>query len=108
MSTLLSPAECEGAAAKIAQLEAGMNQRLLGQEELIRMVVTACLARGNVLLEGLPGLGKTELVKGLSRLLGLDFQRIQFTLTCRPATSPVQRCWKNLVSEAEPSRSVEI
>lgn len=85
MSTLLNPAECEGAAAQIAQLEAGMNQRLLGQEELIRMVVTACLARGNVLLEGLPGLGKTELVKGLSCLLGLDFQRIQFTPDLLPS-----------------------
>src|SRR5262249_8902358 len=42
-------------------------------------VVAALLSRGHVLLEGLPGLGKTELVKALSRLLSLDFRRIQFT-----------------------------
>ena len=57
----------------------GLNSIILGQEELIRSVVTASLAGGHVLLEGLPGLGKTELVKGLAQLLSLQFQRVQFT-----------------------------
>ncbi len=57
----------------------GMNAIILGQEDLIRSVVTASLAGGHVLLEGLPGLGKTELVKGLAQLLSLQFQRVQFT-----------------------------
>ncbi len=57
----------------------GLNAVILGQEDLVRSVVTASLAGGHVLLEGLPGLGKTELVKGLARLLSLQFQRVQFT-----------------------------
>ncbi|MED5374303.1 MAG: AAA family ATPase [Myxococcota bacterium] len=57
----------------------GLNARLLGQEQLVHMVAVACLARGHVLLEGLPGLGKTELVKGVAGFLGLDFRRVQFT-----------------------------
>ena len=52
---------------------------ILGQEALVRRVVIAALAGGHVLLEGLPGLGKTELVKGLASLLSLDYQRVQFT-----------------------------
>lgn len=57
----------------------GLGAMILGQDELVRAVVTAALAGGNVLLEGLPGLGKTELVKGLAQLLSLEFHRVQFT-----------------------------
>ncbi len=57
----------------------GLGKIILGQDELIRAVVVAALAGGHVLLEGLPGLGKTELVKGLARLLSLEFNRVQFT-----------------------------
>lgn len=63
----------------IVALRAAMNSVLFGQEELIDLVLTGLLARGHILLEGLPGLGKTELVKGLSRALGLETKRIQFT-----------------------------
>lgn len=76
---LLDPAEVERGTALATDLRAGLDRALLGQEELTRLLVTALLARGHVLLEGLPGLGKTELVKALSRLLGLDFRRLQFT-----------------------------
>ena len=62
-----------------------LNARILGQEALIEAIVVACLAKGNVLLEGLPGLGKTELVKGLAGLLGLEFRRIQFTPDLLPS-----------------------
>ena len=62
-----------------------MNLQILGQEALIEAIVVACLAKGNVLLEGLPGLGKTELVKGLAGLLGLEFRRIQFTPDLLPS-----------------------
>tara|TARA_R110002096_G_scaffold434796_1_gene657874 strand:+ start:1301 stop:2320 length:1020 start_codon:yes stop_codon:yes gene_type:complete len=66
-------------AAEIKKLTDALNQILFGQEELINTVVTGVLARGHMLLEGLPGLGKTELVKGLSKALKLDTKRIQFT-----------------------------
>ncbi len=79
MSELLSPAEVQGAAEVAAQLKKGLNQVLLDQEAVVEQVVVAVLARGHVLLEGLPGLGKTELCKALARLLALPFRRIQFT-----------------------------
>jgi len=78
-ATLLPPEAVEAARASAQRILDGLNQVLLGQQELNRLVLTACLARGHVLLEGLPGLGKTELVKGLATLLGLDFRRLQFT-----------------------------
>ena len=58
-------------------LKAGLNQVLLDQGGVVERVVTAVLARGHVLLEGLPGLGKTELCKGLARLLQLPFKRLR-------------------------------
>jgi len=79
VSELLSPAEVQGAVEKVAQLQKGLNQVLLDQQQVVEQVVAAVLARGHVLLEGLPGLGKTELCKALARLLGLPFRRIQFT-----------------------------
>ncbi|OJH42564.1 AAA family ATPase [Cystobacter ferrugineus] len=79
MSELLSPAEVQGAAERVALLQKALNQVLLDQTQVVEQVVAAVLARGHVLLEGLPGLGKTELCKALARLLGLPFRRIQFT-----------------------------
>ena len=77
--TLLSPESVEVAQARAQLVVDGLNRALLGQSELCHLVVVAFLARGHVLLEGLPGLGKTELVKALSGLLGLDTRRLQFT-----------------------------
>ncbi|MDF3127651.1 AAA family ATPase [Kiritimatiellaeota bacterium B1221] len=64
---------------KLAQVRRELNQVLFGQEALIDQVVICLLARGHLLLEGLPGLGKTELVRALSQVLGLESKRIQFT-----------------------------
>ena len=76
---LLAPDRVADAAGKIARLVGELRRVILGKEQTIDEVVAALLARGHVLLEGLPGLGKTELVKALSRLLSLAFRRIQFT-----------------------------
>src|SRR4029450_2801818 len=76
---LLSPDRVADAQATIARLVGELRRVILGKEQTIDEVVSALLARGHVLLEGLPGLGKTELVKALSRLLSLEFRRIQFT-----------------------------
>src|SRR5688500_10692848 len=77
--TLTSPAATADAHDLIARLITSLRSVMLGRDAIIEEVVAALLARGHVLLEGLPGLGKTELVKGLSRALSLTFRRIQFT-----------------------------
>jgi MoxR-like ATPase len=76
---LLSPEEAKHGKELADNILAGLDRAILGQKALTRLMVTALLARGHVLLEGLPGLGKTELVKALSKLLGLKFTRLQFT-----------------------------
>jgi len=78
-TALLSPEAVETAQRTALEILAGLDRAILGQGDLTRLVVNACLARGHVLLEGLPGLGKTELVKALAALLGVDFKRLQFT-----------------------------
>jgi MoxR-like ATPase len=75
------------AQTSITKLTHELRRVILGKEDMINEVVAALLARGHVLLEGLPGLGKTELVKALSRLLSLEFRRIQFTPDLLPQTS---------------------
>ncbi len=74
-----SDSEVAEAAQHIRALRAELNNVLFGQEELVDLIVAGILSRGHILLEGLPGLGKTELVKGLSKALQLDTKRIQFT-----------------------------
>ncbi|MBI3182372.1 MAG: AAA family ATPase [Myxococcales bacterium] len=76
---MLQPNDVLAAGEPISMLKAGLNKVLLDQTTVVDRVVDAVIARGHVLLEGLPGLGKTELCKGLARLLGLPFRRIQFT-----------------------------
>ena len=71
--------EIAGAGAKLTRLRDALNGVLFGQQALIDNVMTGLLARGHLLLEGLPGLGKTELVKGLAQALQLDAKRVQFT-----------------------------
>ncbi len=58
---------------------------IVGQRDIIETVLIAFFANGHVLLEGVPGLGKTLLVKSLSKALGFDFKRIQFTPDLMPA-----------------------
>lgn len=84
-SGLLGPEQVSRARTELDRLLTGMKSTILGQDEMIESVVICLLARGHVLLEGLPGLGKTELVKSLSRLLGLQFKRIQFTPDLLPS-----------------------
>ena len=62
-----------------------VGKMIVGQRDIINGVITAMIAGGNVLLEGVPGLGKTMLVRTLSETLGLDFSRIQFTPDLMPA-----------------------
>ncbi len=77
--TTLTDMQCAHAGEQLDAVRAALNEALFGQEALIDLVLTGLLARGHLLLEGLPGLGKTELVKALGTVLGLEAKRIQFT-----------------------------
>ena len=68
-----------------AQIVAEVARVLLGQRPVIEHALIAILARGHVLLEGVPGLGKTLLVRTLSHVLGPSFKRIQFTPDLMPS-----------------------
>ena len=70
---------------EFAAAREAVGRVIVGQERTIEAALTAIFSGGNVLLEGVPGLGKTELVKALSRVLDLDFRRIQFTPDLMPA-----------------------
>ncbi|MCM1112155.1 MAG: MoxR family ATPase [Muribaculum sp.] len=72
-------------AQQIAACEAEVQKGIIGQREIIRQVILAMLTGGNVLLEGMPGLGKTRLVSTIGRVFDLSFKRIQFTPDLMPS-----------------------
>ncbi|WP_432402892.1 AAA family ATPase [Wukongibacter sp. M2B1] len=65
-------------------IEKEVKRVIIGQEEIIRNMLFGIIAGGNVLMEGTPGLGKTQLIKTLSQVLDLSFARIQFTPDLMP------------------------
>lgn len=70
---------------KIRKCEEEISKGIIGQKSIIRDVLIAIFADGNVLLEGMPGMGKTQLVKTIGKVLNLKFSRIQFTPDLMPA-----------------------
>ncbi|HEV8630849.1 MAG TPA: MoxR family ATPase [Thermoanaerobaculia bacterium] len=72
-------------ADSIRRLEDNVGRVLRGKPEVIRMAVVSLLAVGHVLIEDVPGVGKTTLAQALARSLGLSFQRIQFTSDLLPS-----------------------
>ena len=70
---------------KLDRIRAEIGRAVIGQEEVIEHTLIAVLARGHVLLEGAPGLGKTLLVRTLGRVLGCESKRIQFTPDLMPS-----------------------
>lgn len=70
---------------KIKRCEEEISKGIIGQKDIIRNVLVAIFADGNVLLEGMPGMGKTQLVKTIGKVLDLKFSRIQFTPDLMPA-----------------------
>lgn len=68
-----------------ARIEQEVSKAIVGMTGVVRGVVTTICARGHVLLEGVPGLGKTLLVKSIAQALGLSFKRVQFTPDLMPS-----------------------
>ena len=100
MSTKMeTPAEvkdaCEKFRATFAQLKSEVGKVVVGHSEVVEAVLISLFAGGNVLLEGVPGLGKTLLVRTLAQTLSLPFSRIQFT----PDLMPADVVGTNIVSE---------
>ncbi len=72
-------------AQRIAVCEREIQKGIIGQREIIRQVMLAMLTGGNVLLESMPGLGKTKLVSTIGKVFDLSFKRIQFTPDLMPS-----------------------
>lgn len=70
---------------KIRECEQEIGKGIIGQREIVRQVMLALLSGGNVLLEGMPGLGKTMLVRTIGQVFLLSFKRIQFTPDLMPS-----------------------
>jgi MoxR-like ATPase len=83
--TPLDPDEAAREGAVAQTLIAELGRVVLGQPDAVRDAVAALVARGHVLLEGVPGTAKTLLVRALSLALGLEFRRIQFTPDLMPS-----------------------
>jgi len=83
-----------------ASIEHELGKIIVGQTDLLRSTLTALLAGGHVLLEGVPGLGKTALVRTIGQVLALQFSRIQFT----PDLMPADIVGTNIIEEGEHGR----
>lgn len=68
----------------INSMNDALNGILLGKDNAVKLALSCLLARGHLLIEDLPGMGKTTLAHGLAKVLGLDFQRVQFTSDLLP------------------------
>ena len=71
--------------AQLARLRAAIGQAIVGQGEVVEQLLIGLLAGGHCLIEGVPGLGKTLLVRTLGQALALDFRRVQFTPDLMPS-----------------------
>ncbi len=71
--------------ARIGRLEANVSRALVGKADVVRLAVVGLLARGHLLIEDVPGVGKTTLAAAIARSIGAGFQRIQFTSDMLPS-----------------------
>lgn len=85
MSEVMNEVSLEWASGAFGALRSEMSKSLVGQEELVEALSLALVCGQHVLIEGVPGVAKTLAVRTLSRILGLDFQRIQFTPDLLPS-----------------------
>ena len=82
---MISEKDLDRASQAFERLSTSIGEVIVGHEDVVQSVLIGLLCRGNILLEGVPGLGKTLLVRALASALGLKFSRIQFTPDLMPA-----------------------
>jgi MoxR-like ATPase len=80
-----APLDIAGLRDKIARILQEMRKVIVGQDEALELMLVAVLCEGHVLLEGVPGTGKTLMVKTLARIMDLRFSRVQFTPDLMPS-----------------------
>ncbi|MCK8457488.1 MoxR family ATPase [Sphingomonas sp. LB3N6] len=83
--TDITETEIAAQLAKLDDLRAAIGQAIVGQEAVVEQLLIALIAGGHCLMEGVPGLGKTLLVRSLGEALELDFRRVQFTPDLMPS-----------------------
>src|SRR5205814_9067211 len=73
------------AASRASQLEAALRKIIRGNDDVVRLALVSILARGHLLIEGVPGVGKTTLAQAIARAIDCRFQRVQFTSDMVPS-----------------------
>ncbi len=81
----MSEREIAAASARLQEIAAALDEIIVGKAQAIALALSCLLARGHLLIEDVPGVGKTTLAHALARLLGLEYQRLQFTSDMLPA-----------------------
>ena len=81
----MAPETLTAASQRAAQLENAIRKIIRGKDDVVRLALVAILARGHLLIEGVPGVGKTTLGQALARALDCSFQRVQFTSDMLPS-----------------------
>ena len=84
MTTTISEEQLTRASSVAAEIRNQISNAVVGQADVIDQIVCALIAAGHVLIEGVPGLGKTLLVRALAQTFGGNFSRIQFTPDLMP------------------------
>src|SRR5215471_18088539 len=85
MATSAPSSTTPSATTRASQLETALRDVIRGKDDVVRMAMVCIFARGHLLIEGVPGVGKTTLAQGLARALACEFQRIQFTSDMLPS-----------------------
>ena len=88
----------------VADIKTELHKDIIGQDDVINNVIIAIIAGGNVLLEGVPGVGKTRLVRSLGRALNMPYSRIQFT----PDLMPSDVTGTNIIQKDENGKMVTV
>ena len=81
----MSPEAASAVSHRATQLENALRKVIRGKDDIVRLAVVSLLARGHLLIEGVPGVGKTTLGQALARALDCTFQRVQFTSDMLPS-----------------------